>query len=75
LVPQITGGTLEAGPVTEKVSVLHCVCSDTGTPPVVAVVPASVVVTDDVSVFGPAMTKVFMSIRSFSGKYFHGQYK
>jgi hypothetical protein len=42
----MTGGTLAAGPVTEKVSVVHCVCSETGTPPVVVVTPPISVVTE-----------------------------
>ena len=52
------------GPVIEKVSVLHWVCSDTGAPPVVVVLPPISVVTEAVMVFGPDITKVFMSIRS-----------
>ena len=61
----MTGGTLAVGPVTEKVSVLHCVCSETGGFPVAEVVdPPISLATELVRVFGPAIMNVFMSIRS-----------
>ena len=60
----MTGGTLAAGPVTEKVSVLHCVCSETGFPVAEVVEPPISLATELVRVFGPAIMNVFMSIRS-----------
>ena len=66
----MTGGTLDVGPVIEKVSVLHWVWSETGAPPVVVVLPPISVVTEAVMVLGPDITKVFMSIRSWKNIFF-----
>ena len=60
----MTGGTLPPGPVTEKVSVLHWVCQVTGLPVPMVGVPPICKLTVVVMVFGPAITKVFMSIRN-----------
>ena len=59
----MTGGTLPDGPVTEKVSVRHCVARLTAFP-APAMVPAKMLVTVVVRVVGPATTKVLKSNRS-----------
>ena len=63
LVPQMTGGTLPAGPVNEKVSVRHCVAVLTAFPAAVAVLPPTSHPLDKVIVVGPAITKLLKSSR------------
>jgi hypothetical protein len=63
-VPQITGGTLPAGPVRENVSVRHWVAELILTPAAsVVVLPPTSYPTEVVTVVGPAMTKLLKSIR------------
>ena len=65
LVPQMTGGTLPPGPVTENESVRHCVAVETITPfPVIVGTPLASEYADVVIVLGPAITKELKSIRS-----------
>ena len=63
--PQIAGGLLPLpGLVTEKVSVWQLVANEDATPVVVLIDPANCLKLEAVSVFGPVMTKVAISIRS-----------
>ncbi len=64
LVPQITGGTLPAGPVNEKVSVRHWVAVLAATPAAVATLPPTSKRLEAMMVEGPAITNVLKSILS-----------
>jgi hypothetical protein len=65
LVPQITGGTLPAGPVNEKVSVRHWVAVLAFTTvPAVATLPPISKRLEAMMVEGPAITNVLKSILS-----------
>ena len=64
--PQMTGGTLPPGPVTEKVSVRHWVAVETLFPnPVFTTTPLSSNSIDVVVVLGPAITKLLKSNRTW----------
>jgi hypothetical protein len=62
LVPQITGGVVPPDPVTLKVSVRHSVAVDDSTPAAVVTDPPVTMKFPVVTVLGPAMTNVLMSI-------------
>ena len=68
LVPQMTGGTLPLGPVTEKVSVKHWVASLKAAVPVKRMLPFNDFETVVTTVVGPAITKELKSKRSWNKK-------
>ena len=64
IVPQITGGTLPPGPVSENVSVRQLLAKATRTAPAAGVIlPPISAATAVATVVGPAMTKELKSIR------------
>ena len=63
MVPQIIGGALPLGPVSEKVSVRHWVAWATTFPAAEATLPPTSYVVVEMSVEGPVMTKVLKSSR------------
>ena len=68
LVPQMTGGTLPLGPVTEKVSVKHWVARLKAAVPVKRMLPFNDFETVVTTVVGPAITKELKSKRSWNKK-------
>lgn len=63
------GGEVPPEPVTEKVSVKHCVARDAATPVDVLTDPARTLKLEAVRVLGPAITNVLMSIRSWKDNF------
>ncbi len=72
----MVGGLMPPPPmVTEKVSVRHCDCAETGTAPAGLTTPllATTLATELVAVDGPVMTKVSKSRRIWQMSLPHGQ--
>ena len=64
MVPQIEGGAIPPGFVTEKMSVRHWVWGETPTPPFRTVLPFKMAVVVMVEVDGPAIMNWLKSRRS-----------
>ena len=60
----MTGGTLPAGPVSENVSVRHCVAVLTGAPAGLVMLPPISKRLEAVTVVGPVITKLLKSSRN-----------
>ena len=61
----MTGGTVPPFPVTVNVSVWHRVASEPAMPRAVLTEPARILKFEAVTVLGPVITKVVMSMRSW----------